>query len=221
MRLSWNRLAVLMVGLLVAVPALAQRQPGGGFGRQQLSLSALLQNKSVQEELKLTEDQVSKLKTVSDGIRDKFKEEMDKAKEGKDFKAFGEIFKKINDATTEAVTKEAGTLLKPEQLQRIKQIEVQVQGVSALTKEDVQKELKLSEDQVGKIKGLLEDMNKDIQDAGKEAGKDFKKRQEATTKIRTATQEKITEILSETQQKSWKDMTGEKFELKFGRPGGV
>jgi len=219
MRLSWNRLALLVVGLVAVTPVLAQFGQGG-FGRP-TDLAGLLQNKSVQEELKLTEEQTGKVKGVVDGVREKFKEEFAKLKESKDFKAFGEINKKVTEATTEAITKEADKLLKPEQMKRLKQIQVQVLGLRVFTTDEFATALKMTDDQKTKVKGLVEDMTKDIADARKEAGKDFKKIGELTTKITTAATEKANELLTDTQKTKLKEMSGEKFELKVGRPGGI
>src|SRR5271170_1720706 len=67
---SWhmNRLVTRSLALalfaLVVTPVFAQRQPGFGFGGGQMGIAQLVTNKSVQEELKLTEDQIAKLKSA-------------------------------------------------------------------------------------------------------------------------------------------------------------
>lgn len=203
MRLTWNRLAVFVVALIAVAPVLAQPGgPGGpGGGRFQLDLSSLLQNKSVQEELKLTEEQTAKVKDLVDGIR-----------------------KKVQEATSKiaAETIKGGNVLTAAQVKRLMQIEVQQLGVNALARESIQKELGLSDGQVTKIKGEMEGMTKSLADLRKDVGKDFKnfkKMQEEGAKIRTATEEKLSEILTDTQKTKFLEMIGEKFELKMGRPG--
>lgn len=220
MRLSFNRMALLLVGLIAVSPVLAQFGQGG-FGARPTDLAALLQNKSVQEELKLDEATVAKVKTITDGVREKFKEELEKL--GKmDFKARFEIQGKIATASGEAITKEADKLLKPEQLKRLKQIQVQQLGLRVFTTDEYATALKLTDDQKTKVKGLVEDMTKDLTDARKEAGKDFKKIGELTTKITAAATDKASELLNDTQKTKLKELTGDKFELKLGgRPGGI
>jgi hypothetical protein len=210
MRLSWKRLGVLLTAALVVLPVLAQIPGFGGF---QFGLAQLVQNKSVQEELKMTDEQVAKVKEIADKSREKFKDELEKG----DFKAKFEIFKKVNDSITETVTKDLDKLLKPEQIKRLKQIEIQQLGVEAFTKDSVIKDLKLNDDQTTKIKTLTETLQKDTKAAFEDAGKG--KFQEAFKKVgelKTATMEKVTGVLTDTQKTKWKDLTGDKFELKFG-----
>lgn len=200
MRLTWNRLAVFVVAMIAVAPVLAQ--PGGpGGGRFQLDLTNLLQNKSVQEELKLTEEQTAKVKDLVDSIR-----------------------KKVQEATSKiaAETIKGGNVLTEAQVKRLMQIEVQQLGVNALARESIQKELGLSDAQVTKIKGEMEGMTKSLTDLRKDIGKDFKnfkKMQEEGAKIRTATEEKLSGILTDSQKTKFLEMIGEKFELKTGRPG--
>jgi len=215
MRLSWQRLAVLMTAVLIAIPVLAQFQPGGGRGV--LSLAQLVTNKSVETELKMTEEQIAKFKTINDDVNAKYKDELDKA--GKDFKAKAEVRKKINEEATTAVTKDLATILKPEQVKRLKQIELQVQGLTALTSDTVAKDLALTDEQKTKIKGLTDDLATDTAAIFKDAGKDFKAAFKKVTEMRTATFEKATSTLTDDQKKKWKDMTGDKFDLVVGKGG--
>src|SRR6516165_7609071 len=72
-KLSQFVLAAAVVAL-VASPALAQRQRQGGGGRQGggfggMSQSLLLTQESVQKELKLTPDQVTKVKDMAEKQR--------------------------------------------------------------------------------------------------------------------------------------------------------
>jgi hypothetical protein len=218
MRLSWKRLAVLLTAIVITLPVLAQLIPGGFGGPP--NLATLISNSGVVEELKLTEEQQSAFKKITDAVADKFKDDFEKAKADKDFKAIGEIFRKRNEASSEAITKELDKILKPDQLKRLKQIELQALGLAAFTKESVVKDLKLTDGQTAKIKGLSEDLDKDIREMFKEATKDkfietFKKAAE----MRTAILDKVTGVLTDDQKKKWKEMTGDKYELKFGKFG--
>src|SRR6266851_4089215 len=80
MRTLSRMLLTVGVAVLLAAPLFAQNQPGGrrgqgggrgGFGGGGGSLTFLLANKSVQEELKLNEDDSKKAKDVADEVAKK------------------------------------------------------------------------------------------------------------------------------------------------------
>src|SRR6266567_1175354 len=100
MRLTFSLIAVA----LLAGPATAQRQ------RQQQP--PLIANKSVQEELKLSEDQVKKATEAAKTIGDKQREEMGKLSDEERRGDKGrELRRKFADETTAELSK----VLKPEQ----------------------------------------------------------------------------------------------------------
>jgi Spy/CpxP family protein refolding chaperone len=213
--------AVLALAALVAAPASAQqRQPGRGFGGGG-GLEQLLANKSVQEEVKIDKDQATKIEEAIKKFREDNKDDYDKASfRNQDTKPEekAEIRKKLNEKFTTL----AKDLVKPEQMKRIKQIQLQQQGLQAYANEEVQKGLKITDEQKEKIKTIGDDLRKDIQDLG--TGGNI---QERFTKIREMTKEaseKVQKILTEEQKKAWKEMTGEPFQVRFEqprRPGGT
>jgi hypothetical protein len=216
-----TRSLALALFALVVVPVFAQPPfPGGGFGV--LGIAQLVTNKSVQEELKLTEDQIAKLKAASDGVRAKYKDQLDEVRKSKDFTKMGEINKSMSEESTKVITKLGDEILKPEQMKRLKQIEIQVAGPRALASNaDVQKALMLSESQIGEIKAINDDAQKDIQEVRKGAGFDREKLMEVQKKVAEINKdasEKSLKKLTPEQQKQWIDMTGPKFELKMGGP---
>jgi hypothetical protein len=200
----------LMIG--VATPLLAQ--PGrGGFGGG-ISVAMLAEQKSVQEEVKLTDDQVAKVKKVTEDVRKKYDDDLKAARKDKDREKSAALNKKISEETNKGLT----DVLKPDQLKRIKQIELQLGGLRALSRDEVAKELKLTDKQQEDLKGRGEDLAKDSKDLFKEKG--------GFEKIRTMSMEsaaKFVSTLSDDQKKIYKEMTGKKFEGKieppmFGRP---
>jgi Spy/CpxP family protein refolding chaperone len=222
--------AVLAAAFLAftAAPAFAQRGPGGG-GRMGGGDSAirLLENKSVQEELKITDDEKAKVEK----IRDAHKDELDKA--GRDFQKRAEVMKTINEELTKALP----DILKEDQLKRFKQVEVQVAGFRAFDKEDVQKALSLTDKQTKEYASAKDDLAKDTKDLFPAPGgggrPDPAKMQEAMKKVQELTKEatdKFTATFSDDQKKAYKDLTGDKFDYKpemgggrggaGGRPGG-
>lgn len=208
MRLSWKRVGALLTGVLLVVPVLAQFQPGGFRAPQ--SPAQLVTNKLVQAELKLKDEQIAKLKEIDAAFRD----ELERA--GKDRLLIEEVRAKI----AAAVTKELPTLLTADQRKRVEQIEIQFLGLDALTKASVVKNLELTDDQARKIEGLAADLLKDIAEVRKEVPEE--KVFELLRKVnemKAHAFEKATGLFTEAQAKAWKELTGAKFELKFGKGG--
>jgi Spy/CpxP family protein refolding chaperone len=212
--------AVALVALLLS-PLFAQR--GRGPGGPPLG-PALLFNKSVQEELKLTDEQ----KSAVTKIREKQTEAFKKAFEDKD----KEGFQAATEAATKSLTKVQESLT-PAQAKRFKQIELQVLvqtgALGALVNnKELAKDLSLTDKQKDDIKALADDLQKDVVEIFKDAGKDKEKRQEATKKVegmRKQAMEKVSAMLTEEQKKAWTDMVGPKFDYKpepfgFGGRGG-
>jgi hypothetical protein len=224
---------LLTAGLAVAFVSLTlAQQPGRGFGGMQFNEAALLMNKSVQEELKVTDAQKEKLAK----IQEKFTEDMKDAREKKDMEAFAKISETRNTAAAEVIKD-----LKPEQHKRLVQIFVQVNlnppmmgggggggrgGFTAgpnplvvFENEDVQKELKLTDKQKEMIKTIATDTAKDakeIRDNIPKGDKDARKAAtEKITGLNKAAVEKIESSLTDDQKKLWKDLPGEKFEIKL------
>src|SRR5262249_13520760 len=119
------------------------------------------QNKQLQDELKLTKDQVEKLNDTLAKVRDDLKDELaklrDPATSGEDRVA---VMKKFTEESDRAAAK----VPQPEQVKRLHQIENQQAGVGLFIREDVQKELKLTEDQEKKIREVNENLQKDIRE---------------------------------------------------------
>jgi Spy/CpxP family protein refolding chaperone len=203
--------------VLLAQAAPAQRfgGPGGGGPLQ------LLQNEGVQKELKMSEDQVKKVQEVGKEIREKHQDDFAKLQEldqSERQAKFQELMKSINEESTKAL---AG-VLKPEQEKRLKQISRQAQGAQAFMDPEVQKALKITDEQKDKIKTITTDAGKEMREIFQNAGGDFQEAGKKMQALRKETLEKVTGLLTDEQKKSWKEMTGAPFELQFGprRPRG-
>jgi DNA polymerase III gamma/tau subunit len=206
---------------ILAVPALAQPRQGGGFGGPLF----LLTNKSVQEELKITDDQKKKVEDASKKFNDMRQEKMKEAGiTVQNRREKREEMDKINKALSPEADKalaSALSVLDEKQTKRFKQIRLQQQGLRAFSSEEVQTALKLNDDKKKKIKELSEEGTKSIEDQTKDLTRgDFAKRMEITTKVNKETLGKIAATLSSDQKKTWKEMTGDAFEVKFAPPGG-
>jgi DNA-binding transcriptional MerR regulator len=217
-----------VAGLLVAgMVGLAQAQfrPGGGGG----GVTFLVSNKAVQEDLKLSEDQVAKLKEWGTEFRKKSAEIMkDKGVEfGKG--GFGKIEPEMRekiDAANAEINKVAYTqladVLKKEQVERLKQIQRQQMGASAFTNAEVADALKLTAAQKDSVKAVMGDLQKDTKEimgtvGGGGKGKfDFEKAQENQKKVQKLQKEyvgKLEDLLDDKQKVAWKEMKGAEFDL--------
>jgi Spy/CpxP family protein refolding chaperone len=202
----------------LTIEANAQRQ-GGGMGRGGQTI--LIMNKSVQEEIKLTDEQKDQVKEKMAGIQEKQKENFGKLKElSKEER--GEKMAAMQKEINAEVAKELSTILKPEQSKRLKQIERQQTVLVALTNdEEVVKVLKITEEQKEKLKALNEEFTKESGELRKSGGKDnFKETQEKVTALRKETTEKAVKVLTTEQAAKWKELTGEPFEVKNEFGGG-
>jgi len=199
----------LAAGVLVlaASPVVAQG-PRGGFRPSPLML---LGQKSVQEELKLSPDQVQKVQAAVEKQMESFQGFRDLSDE--------ERGKKMQEMAKEN-EKFVADNLKPDQAKRLQQIALQQQGGRALSDEKVAKELNLTDDQKGKIKDILEDTGNQVRELFQSGFSE-----ETRTKVRelnNAATEKTLGLLTADQKTKWKEMTGEPFkgEIRFGPPGG-
>ncbi len=220
MRTQLKMLLVLGVAVLLAVPALAQPpRSGGGRGEMGGGAAMLLLSKGVQDELKLTADQIEKARDAVAKIQEKHKDDFGKlrdlAAEERRTKS-QELIKSVSDEILKAL----GDVLKPEQTKRLNQIALQQLGVDALLDE---KTLKLTEDQQKKIKTLRDDADKERRDLFQNTprgGGDFRETMQKVADLRKTTLGKAVDVLDPTQKKAWKDLTGDPFEVKFDAPPG-
>jgi len=200
------------VVVLVVHPALAQerqRQRGGGLGGfGGVGTLFLLGQKSVQEELKLSDDQVKKVTELREKQRESFQGLRDLSPEERRSK-----IQEMTKAQNEALAK----ILDAKQLKRIKQIALQQQMrfgiVFVLNNEEVAKTLQITDEQKEKIREIQRNAFEEMRNLGRdEEGR--KKREE----IRKATNEKVEGLLSAEQKSKLKELQGEPFKGQIDLP---
>jgi hypothetical protein len=182
MRVLGKLVLTLAALALLAGPAMAQFGPprqGGPTG-----ILMLLQDKNVQKELNLEEEDLAK----------------------------------IPDAVMAALAK----TLKPEQLKRLKQLQLQRQGNGAFTDAKVQKALKFTSEQKEQMDTILKDSAKEMRELFQSArgGGDFQEMRKKMTEMNKETTKKIQDVLSADQKKKWKAMIGEPFKFEQRGFGG-
>jgi Spy/CpxP family protein refolding chaperone len=231
---------VLAAGLAVAVVATAdaqQRRQGGGFGGGMFGgggvYGMVAQNKDLQAELKVTDEQKAKLEEAMKPINEARREMFQGFTPGQppseeQQKEMREKMAKMTADTRKAVE----GVLTADQTKRLTQINYQFLGVNAFANEDVQKELKLTDGQKEKVKGIADEYAKDNRELmqggfrfrpGQAPSDEDRKKMEETRKkgeaLRKDALEKIQEVLTDDQKTAWKGMVGEKFDTSKLTPG--
>ncbi len=216
---TFSKVAVAF-GLVALMSAPAWAQGRGGFGGGFGGPGMLLSNKGVQQEIKATDEQVSKLNTLSEETRTKMTALREKFADVPQEER-GEKMRTEMAPINADVEKSLATILKPEQVKRFHQIQRQTAGVNAFAQPRVAEELKLTDDQKAKIREINTELQTSTREAFTSAGQD--NREEAMKKItdlRKDAMAKAQALLTDDQKKAWKDMTGEPYEVKFERPAG-
>lgn len=193
---------------------------GGGAG-----LTMLMVNKSVLDELKVTDEQKEKLATWAKEAGAKQREKMQEFFGGGDRPdpaKMQEAMAKISAEQMEEVSK----VLKEEQTKRLKQVQLQIQGVNAFSTKDVQDGLKFSDEQKETVKEILAAMRTEqrelFQGGGGGGGRPDPEALAEMAKKRTEMgkkyMEKVKAQLKDEQKKAFDDMTGKAFEFKPEAP---
>lgn len=212
--LGKSLLALALVAL-TASPALAQRGGGGGFGGGMMGGGAmLLSNAGVQDELKLTDDQKSKVNDLAEKAREKARDAF-QGLEGQERMA------KVRELNADTM-KSAAEILKPEQVARLKGIQYQAQGVGAFQDEELQKALKLTDDQKSEMASIARESMEKARDARESAGDDREAAMAKMREIRKDALAKAESKLNAEQKAEFAKLLGAPYEVRFeGRgPGG-
>jgi Spy/CpxP family protein refolding chaperone len=180
------------------------RAGAGGFGA---SLTFLAGQKSVQEEVKMTTEQVGKVKELADKQRQDFAGLRNLSREERQKKA---------EERTQAEAKALADVLKPDQFKRLKQISWQQQGTRALSNAEVADALGLSAEQKDKVKSIREDSRKEMRDLVR--GGNREEARKKLEELRKADDEKVTAVLTAEQKTKLKELTGEPFKGEIQRP---
>ena len=188
---------------------------GGAFGA---GLTQLMVNKSVIEELKITDEQKEKLATWAKDTVAKQREKMQELFSGGDRPDPAKMQEMMATAAKEQM-EEVSKVLKEEQVKRLKQITLQIQKFQALRSKETQVSLKLSDEQKDAIKEIGDAMQKEMTElfprpmqgdsplTPEKRAENTKKRTELSDKYF----EKAKGQLKDDQKKTWEEMTGKAF----------
>jgi Spy/CpxP family protein refolding chaperone len=222
-RLITVTFASLVVCLVVSNGAMAQGQSrsgrggfgGGGFGGR--GLAGLLLNPQVQKEVKLSDDQIAKVKEVADAARPPQGARGQRGANQTDEQRAA--VREERQQRTAETDKKLTDLLTADQNARLKQVQLWVQGTSALTNnETVAKELGLTDDQKSALKTITEESGKKrqamFQGLGRGANEEQRtKAREEMTALQMETDAECMAVLTDDQSAKFAALKGEKFEL--------
>jgi len=191
---------------LTSIALAQQQQPN-----QPPTLGPVLSNPDVQKELKLTDEQIRKLKEAFGKVGEKYKEDFAK------FRTMSqeERVKKMMEFSKDNNKAMAG-ILDAKQLKRYRQIDWQIAGIGALGDPILQKELKLSDEQKKKLNDIFLDVEKKMEEMSKNPGASREEFQKKLAAFVKDVESKANAVLTDDQKKSFKELKGPKFE--FSRP---
>ncbi len=213
-------LPVLGICLLVGNVAFAQGRGRGGF---QMGGPMLLTNDQVKKELKITDEQKTKIDEVVQTLRPPEGTNPFQLQGAERDAYFAELQKK-NEAALKKIDAE---ILNPEQVTRFKQVILWVQGSRALVDNaDLAKQLTLTDDQKGAVKTIIDESDKKrrelFQGLGQASPEDRAKAFEQMTTMNNEMEAECMAVLTDTQKSQLDKMKGPKFQLdmsQFGRRG--
>jgi len=223
--------ALLSAAMLVSSTASAQqpRQPGGqrqpgaggggGFGGG--LVNSISRSEPLQKELKVDADQIEKLTAALTKAREDSRELTQKLfnrdTPAEERTEIGKQVREIND-------KAVATVLKPEQVKRLHQLENQQAGLGLFNRTEIATQLKLTDEQKEKITNVGKDLANDRREimgagAGGNGGRGgFGRTQdpEVQKKLQEITKgalENAVKVLNDDQKKTYSELVGEHFDL--------
>lgn len=220
-----KRTFVAMVAIL-ATASVVMAQGGGGGGRGQgggrmmmgggQSQLQLLSRNDVKKDLKLNDEQSSKIQALQDEQRAQMQQMMEEMRNGgqrPDQETMRKMFEESNKKQNEAIAK----ILTPAQIARLKQIRVQLSGTRIIMDAEIQKELGITADQKTKIEGLQakqRDANAAIMEKVQNQELSREEATAAREKNNKILEDEIAKVLTEAQKAKLKEMAGPKFEAE-------
>ena len=208
-------------GLVVLVASVAPAQErgqgrggaggfgGGGFGGGKIGL---IQNEQVQQELKLSDEQKSKVGEVATRVREAGPQRGQGGGQA-DREQLRERLQAMSRVVAEE-EKKLDEILNDEQKTRLEQISLQVTGVRALARDEVASKLGLSDEQKEKVQAALRSQRGQAGDGQGQPRPDAAAQRERRQQL----EQQVLAVLNDEQKQKWEELKGEAFELQ--RRGG-
>lgn len=180
----------------------------------------LLASPKVKQEIKITAEQDNRIRSIIREAGSKYEPELRKA--GLDRERLLKVGLESIQETRDRLNKALPEILMSDQLQRVDQIQIQVNGIISFKRPDVQQKLKLTLLQKLEILKIGADLKQKIDDVVKDVSSAPLRRApagiEKAKELKNAATEKAVQTLTSEQKKTWKEMNGEPFEFRLELP---
>lgn len=223
----YRHLLFVTIGLtLLPSSAFAQR-----FGSRTNSLMSIAANEAVQKELGVSGENAAQLSAINEAYRDASQRELTKL--GIDYTAISDLpaleraaemrnaSEKAADVgrkLTSVYLPKIAEILDPQQVRRIKQIQLQASGIDVWNDPEIAKELDLTSDQQQKVTELRTEFSRRSQ----QVDGDFTQRLARIRELNAERDRRAWEVLSEQQRGKLEELKGTPFDvsqLGFRRRG--
>jgi hypothetical protein len=178
------------------------------------STPPLITVKSVQKELKMTEEQIKKVEQIPALVKKKIQAQLDSLDEleGRELR---EKSKEVRELYRKAFPKFLAEVLTKEQMARLKQISLQFLGAKAFIDPDVVKALDLTPEQQKTMQKIVDDTSKETFEIYLKATDDTKAARKKVDELNKKQMDAALNALSDQQKKAWKEVIKDPFEVKF------
>ena len=186
----------------------------GGFG--EVWVFDLLSRDNVRTELNLTDSQKSKLEEAAKPFEEErrnLRGLFQGMRSPEEFQTRMEEMRKKQDELRKKADEQVNEVLTSTQFARYRQVFLQSLGTSALTREDVAEDLKLTDEQKAQLKKVQDDFRSKQQQLG------FLASPEERQKLGEERDVALKAVLSADQQKDWESRLGTKFEADGSAAG--
>ena len=197
-----------------------QRGGPGGFGR---SVTALLMNDAVREDVGITDEQVTKLREIAQGLRGPGmnREQFQNLSQEERREKMRELMAEREKIETELMSK-VKEVLDKKQMARLEQINLQVSGIGMFRNPKVSEALKLNEEQRTELQESMRSLGQEMREAASGDAPDAEKLGELRKKM----MDKAMDVLTDDQKAALKKLIGKPFDVSklpmqgLGRRGG-
>lgn len=220
-----NVRTITLVGCISTLALIVSTTSVAAQGRMRMgsSFSRLVSMAEVQNELLLSGDVLEKVKAYAEESQTKMREESqlirDQGLEPAEMRAeMTALSEQFLAQDTEAL----GKLLSADQMKRLKQLMVQQQGVSAVTRKDVAEAIGLNEEAREKLKASVDELNQAAMAKMQEIGQggDREQFQKIMDETRKKVEETVLTALSDEQKTKFEELKGAAFKFPEPQPRG-
>jgi hypothetical protein len=210
-----------VVLVLVALASLADAQQQGrgrgfgGFGRTNLVTLASIE--AVQTEIGANDNQKAEIAKIAEKLRGERPAGGARGRRGNLSDEERAKLRQQAEQRSKTAREELAKALKPQQVKRLEEISLQLQGSSALTNPEVVAKLKLSDEQVTKLRAVANESRQAMRTLFQ--GGNVENAREKLAELRKSSDEKSLAVLNADQQKQFTAMKGKPFELPQGAFG--